>query len=76
MKLSSPYGTLAIIPLFMIWIYLLWLIFLFRAEQNAALHEIRQYDRFIKLQTKKSGLFSYVRYIFNGSVFFSQQESL
>ncbi|MBN2804851.1 MAG: YihY/virulence factor BrkB family protein [Deltaproteobacteria bacterium] len=46
--LSYVYGTLAIIPLFMIWIYLLWLIFLFGAELNAALHEVRQYDRFIK----------------------------
>jgi membrane protein len=44
--LSYIYGTVAILPLFMIWIYLAWLIFLFGAELNAALHEVKRHDRF------------------------------
>jgi membrane protein len=44
--LSYVYGTLTILPLFMVWVYLAWLIFLFGAELNAALHEVRRYDRF------------------------------
>ncbi len=44
--ISAVYGTLAILPLFMIWIYLAWLIFLFGAELSAALHEVRSHDRF------------------------------
>lgn len=44
--LSYVYGTMAILPLFMVWIYLTWLIFLFGAELNAALHEVKRYDRF------------------------------
>jgi len=42
---SYVYGTLAIIPLFMIWIYTLWLIFLFGAELSASLHEVSHYNR-------------------------------
>jgi len=44
--LSYIYGTLTILPLFMIWLYVAWLIFLFGAELNAALHEVPHYDRF------------------------------
>jgi membrane protein len=44
--MSYLYGTMAILPLFMIWVYLAWLIFLFGAELNAALHEVRRHDRF------------------------------
>jgi membrane protein len=44
--LSYIYGTFAILPLFMIWLYLAWVIFLFGAELNAALHEVSHYDRF------------------------------
>jgi membrane protein len=44
--LSYIYGTLAILPLFMIWLYVAWLIFLFGAELNAALHEVPHYERF------------------------------
>jgi membrane protein len=44
--LSYVYGTLTILPLFMVWVYLAWLIFLFGAELNAALHEVKRYDRF------------------------------
>jgi membrane protein len=44
--ISAVYGTLAILPLFMVWIYLTWLIFLFGAELSAALHEVRHHDRF------------------------------
>lgn len=43
---SAVYGTLAILPLFMLWIYLAWLLFLFGAELSAALHEVRRHDRF------------------------------
>ncbi|MCU0661181.1 MAG: YihY family inner membrane protein [Myxococcota bacterium] len=39
--LSYLYGTLAILPLFMVWIYLCWVIFLFGAELGAALHEVK-----------------------------------
>ncbi len=44
--LSYLYGTFAILPLAMIWIYLMWLIFLFGAELTAALHEVKQRDLF------------------------------
>ena len=44
--LSYVYGTMAILPIFMIWIYVAWLIFLFGAELNAALHEVKRHDRF------------------------------
>ncbi len=37
--LSYLYGTLAIIPMAMIWIYINWFVFLFGAELSAALHE-------------------------------------
>lgn len=47
--LSYIYGTFAILPLFMIWLYLAWVIFLFGAELNAALHEVSHYDRFERL---------------------------
>lgn len=48
--LSYVYGTMAILPLFMIWIYLAWLIFLFGAELNAALHEVPRHDLFDQRQ--------------------------
>jgi membrane protein len=41
--LSSLYGAFAILPLFLIWLYTAWLIFLFGAELNAALHEVRHH---------------------------------
>ncbi|MDD5305984.1 MAG: YhjD/YihY/BrkB family envelope integrity protein [Deltaproteobacteria bacterium] len=41
--LSSVYGAFAILPLFLIWLYTAWLIFLFGAELNAALHEVRHH---------------------------------
>lgn len=44
--LSYLYGTFAILPLAMIWIYLMWLIYLFGAELNAALHEVKRRDLF------------------------------
>ena len=44
--LSYVYGTMAILPMFLVWIYLIWLVFLFGAELNAALHEVKQYSRF------------------------------
>jgi membrane protein len=44
--LSYVYGTFAILPLFMVWLYLAWIIFLFGAEFNAALHEVRYHNRF------------------------------
>ncbi len=44
--ISYVYGAFAILPLFMIWTYLAWLIFLFGAEFNAALHEVRHHERF------------------------------
>jgi membrane protein len=44
--LSYLYGTFAILPLSMIWIYLMWLVFLFGAELNAALHEVKRHDLF------------------------------
>ncbi len=44
--ISYVYGAFAIIPLFMIWIYVAWMIFLFGAEFNAALHEVRHHERF------------------------------
>ena len=44
--LSYLYGTFAILPLAMVWIYLAWIIFLFGAELNAALHEVKRHDRF------------------------------
>jgi membrane protein len=47
--LSYIYGTITILPLFMIWLYLAWLIFLFGAELNAALHEVPHYERFERL---------------------------
>ena len=48
--LSYVYGTMAILPLFMIWIYMAWLIFLFGAELNAALHEVQRHDLFDQRQ--------------------------
>jgi membrane protein len=42
--LSYVYGALAILPLFMVWMYLCWVIFLFGAELGAALHEVRTSD--------------------------------
>ncbi|MCP4674964.1 MAG: YihY/virulence factor BrkB family protein [Deltaproteobacteria bacterium] len=45
--LNYVYGTFAILPLFMVWMYMAWLIFLFGAELNAALHEVRRHDRFM-----------------------------
>ena len=44
--LSSIYGAFTILPLAMIWIYLTWIIFLFGAELNASLHEVRRRDQF------------------------------
>ena len=44
--LSYLYGTFAILPVAMIWIYVNWLVFLFGAELNAALHEVVRHDRF------------------------------
>lgn len=44
--LSPVYGTLVILPLFMVWIYIAWLVFLFGAELSAALHEVRRHDQF------------------------------
>jgi len=44
--LSYVYGTMAILPMFLVWIYLMWLVFLFGAELNAALHEVKYYSRF------------------------------
>lgn len=44
--LSPVYGTLVILPLFMVWVYVAWLIFLFGAELSAALHEVRRHDLF------------------------------
>ena len=44
--LSYVYGTFAILPLFMVWMYMAWLIFLFGAELNAAFHEVKRHDRF------------------------------
>ena len=44
--LSYVYGTMAILPMFLVWIYLIWLVFLFGAELNAALHEVKYYSRF------------------------------
>jgi membrane protein len=44
--LSYVYGTMAMVPLFMAWIYVAWLMFLFGAELNAALHEVKKYDQF------------------------------
>lgn len=45
--LSYLYGTVAILPLAMVWIYLNWLIFLFGAELSAALHEVKRRDQFL-----------------------------
>ncbi len=45
--LSYLYGAVAILPLAMVWIYLTWLIFLFGAELNAALHEVKRRDQFL-----------------------------
>jgi membrane protein len=44
--LSPVYGTLVILPLFLVWVYVAWLIFLFGAELSAALHEVRRHDLF------------------------------
>jgi membrane protein len=44
--LSPVYGTLVILPLFMVWVYVAWLIFLFGAVLSAALHEVRRHDLF------------------------------
>lgn len=44
--ISYVYGAFAILPLFMVWTYLAWLIFLFGAEFNAALHEVPHHARF------------------------------
>jgi uncharacterized BrkB/YihY/UPF0761 family membrane protein len=30
----------------MVWIYVAWVVFLFGAELNAALHEVRRHDQF------------------------------
>ncbi len=46
--LSPVYGTLVILPLFMVWVYVAWLIFLFGAELDAALHEVHHHDLFLK----------------------------
>jgi membrane protein len=46
--LSPVYGTLVILPLFMVWVYVAWLIFLFGAVLSAALHEVRRHDLFEK----------------------------
>jgi membrane protein len=46
LALSPVYGTLVILPLFMVWVYVAWLIFLFGAELSAALHEVRRHDLF------------------------------
>lgn len=43
--LSYLYGTLAILPLTMVWIYVAWVIFLFGAELAAALHEVPHHHR-------------------------------
>ena len=43
--ISNVYGAFSILPLFMVWIYLAWLIFLFGAEINASLHEVRHHGR-------------------------------
>ena len=48
LSLSYIYGTFAILPLFMIWVYCAWLIFLFGAEISAALHEVKSHDSFNK----------------------------
>ncbi|MCK9522328.1 MAG: YihY/virulence factor BrkB family protein [Proteobacteria bacterium] len=42
--LVSVYGALAVLPLFLLWIYALWLFFLFGAQLNAALHEVRDQE--------------------------------
>ena len=51
--LSAVYGTFAILPLFLVWIYLAWLVFLFGAELSAALHEVRHHERLAVSKSKK-----------------------
>jgi membrane protein len=53
--LSYLYGTFSIFPLAMVWIYLSWIIFLFGAELNAALHEVKRHDRFENQKIEGSG---------------------
>ncbi len=43
--LSYVYGAFAMLPLFMVWLYFAWLVFLFGAELSAALHEVYRHDR-------------------------------
>ena len=43
--LSYLYGTFAIMPLAMVWIYMAWVVFLFGAELAASLHEVREHDK-------------------------------
>lgn len=54
LSLSYIYGTFAILPLFMIWIYCAWLVFLFGAEICAAFHEVKSHDRLHRNKKKRN----------------------
>jgi membrane protein len=43
--ISALYGSLGLIPLFMFWVYLMWLVILFGAEVAALLQAIRRRER-------------------------------
>ena len=45
MSVSALYGSLGLVPLFMFWVYLMWLVILFGAEIAALLQAIRGRDR-------------------------------
>ncbi len=46
--LTSLYGAFAIFPMFLVWVFFAWFVFLFGAELNAALHEVESHDKFLK----------------------------
>jgi membrane protein len=46
LSLKQLYGSIGLVPVFMFWLYLMWLIILFGLQVTAILHKVSEMDRF------------------------------